>query len=367
MSQGYIIAGAGLAGITLAERIASVLDRPVVILEKRAVPGGNIRDDVNSDGILVHSYGPHVFHTNDREVYEYLSRFTDWRPYHHRVLAWVDGKYVPLPITLETLNRLYNRDFTPQEAEALIASRRVPLEQIRTSRDVALAAVGEELYEKIFRSYTRKQWGVDASELDASVISRIPIRYNHDTRYFTDTYQGVPRDGYTRMCERMLKHPNITLRCGVDFNTVRQEYAGCTVIYTGPVDSYFDCCFGPLPYRSLRFSFETLPEASYQPEAVVNFPNDYAFTRITECKKLTGQQHPRTTIVREYPSDSGEPFYPFPTESCRELYERYRALEAQEKNVYFLGRLAEYRYYNMDETVRSALDLFERIKREARA
>ena len=365
MSKGYVIAGAGLAGITLAERIASQLKKPVVLLEKREAPGGNIRDEINKEGILVQRYGPHVFHTNDREVYEYLSRFTDWRAYHHRVLAWVDGKYIPLPITLETLDKLYDRDFTPQEAEAFIAARRIPLERIHTSRDVALAAIGEELYEKIFRNYTRKQWGMDASELDASVISRIPIRYNHDTRYFTDTYQGVPRRGFTKMVERMLENPLIELRCSVDYNEVRDKFAGQTLIYTGPIDAYFGFCCGPLAYRSIRFEFETLPRASYQPEAVVNYPNDYDFTRITECKKLSGQQHPRTTILREYPCAEGEPFYPFPNAACRALYERYRALASGEKNVYFLGRLAEYRYYNMDETVRSALDLFERLKKEA--
>lgn len=365
MEQGYLVVGAGLAGITLAERIASELQKPVVLLEKRSVPGGNVRDDLNEAGILVQRYGPHIFHTNDREVFEYLSRFTDWRAYHHRVLAWIDGKYVPLPITLETLEKLYDREFTPDEAENFIAARRVPLERIETSRDAALASIGEELYEKIFRNYTRKQWGADASELDASVISRIPIRYNHDTRYFTDTYQGVPRYGFTKMCEKMLANPLIELHCDTDYQDVREQYAGMPLIYTGAIDAYFSYCFGALPYRSLHFEFETLSEASHQPEAVVNYPNDFAFTRVTECKKLTGQQHPRTALIREYPSGEGEPFYPIPNVAGRALYARYRELAENEKNTYFLGRLAEYRYYDMDETVRSALDLFERLKKEA--
>lgn len=355
----YVVAGAGLAGLTVAERIASEKNEKVLVVEKRGHIGGNVYDSYNEDGILVHNYGPHIFHTNDRGVYEYLSRFTKWNDFWHRVLTQVDGSLIPMPITLETINRLYNLSLTPEEMEVFISHRAVKLDEIRTSRDVALSKVGEEIYEKFFKNYTIKQWGIDPAEIDTSVISRIPLRYNRDTRYFTDKYQGMPRHGYTKMCEAMAENKNIKLLLHTDFQEVKGEIQYDTLIYTGPADEYYGYKHGKLAYRSLDFVFETYDRESYQEAPVVNYPNDYDFTRITEFKKLTWQESRKTTILKEYPTAQGEPYYPFPTADCKAQFALYREEMEKEKNVHFLGRLAEYRYYNMDAVVRNALDLYE--------
>lgn len=355
----YVVVGAGLAGLTVAQRISEELDEKVLVIEKRGTIGGNVYDSYNEDGILIHNYGPHIFHTNDQGVYDYLSRFTKWNDFWHRVLTYVDGNLVPMPITVETINQLYNLNLDCSQVEEFLKKRAIDLPEVKTSKDVALSKVGTDIYEKIFENYTKKQWGVDPGELDTSVISRIPIRYNRDTRYFADKYQGMPKHGYTKLCENMVKNPNIKLLLNTDYKEVIDEIEYEKLIYTGPTDCFYDYEFGKLAYRSIDFVFETHEEEEYQRAPVVNYPNDYKFTRITEFKKLTGQTHKKTTILKEFPTSDGEPYYPFPTKEWRERFVSYQEKMQQEKNVFFLGRLAEYKYYNMDAVVRQALNLFE--------
>jgi UDP-galactopyranose mutase len=358
----YLIVGAGFAGSVLAERLATQAGKKILILDRRNHIGGNAYDHYNEDGILVHKYGPHIFHTNAERVFGYLSRFTAWRPYEHRVLARVDGQLLPIPINRTTINRLYGLDLqTEAECEALFAERAEPVAHCRTSEDVVVSKVGRELYEKFFRGYTRKQWGLDPSELDAQVTARVPTRTNTDDRYFTDTFQAMPLHGYTRMFHRMLAHPNIKIMLSTDYREVRDVLPYREMIFTGPVDQYFDYCFGKLPYRSLEFRHETLDQEQALPVAVVNYPNEGDYTRVTEFKHLTGQQHPKTGIVYEYPRAEGDPYYPIPKPECTALYNKYRALADATPGVHFVGRLATYKYYNMDQVVAQALATFDRI------
>lgn len=363
----YLIVGAGFAGSIMAERLAGQYGQRVLIIDRRSHIGGNAYDEYNHDGVLVHRYGPHIFHTNAQRVVDYLSRFTQWRPYSHRVLASVDGMLLPVPINLTTLNRLYSLTLSPQQAEAFLAERAEPVAQIRTSEDVVVSKVGRELYEKFFRGYTRKQWGLDPSELDRSVTSRVPIRTTADDRYFTDTFQCMPLEGYTRMFEKMLAHPNIKIMLNTEYKEIRDEVRYSNLIYTGPIDEYFEHCLGKLPYRSLIFEHETLAQERFQSAAVVNYPSpDVCHTRITEYKYLTGQQHALTSITREYPSEHGDPYYPIPQPANAELFKRYQALADARPEVTFAGRLGTYRYYNMDQVVAQALTIVERIaEREA--
>ncbi len=362
----YVIVGAGLAGLTMAERIANVLQEEVLVIEKRGHIGGNVYDSYNEDGILIHNYGPHIFHTNDREVYQYLSGFTRWNDFWHRVLTYVDGNLIPMPITVETINQLYHLNLSCFEVEDFLKKQSIDLEEIRTSKDVALSKVGQDIYEKIFETYTKKQWGIDPAELDTSVISRIPIRLNRDTRYFADKYQGMPTHGYTKMCENMVKNKKIKLLLNTDYKEVIDQLSYEMLIYTGAADEYYDYKYGKLSYRSINFVFETHDREEYQEAPVVNYPNDYDFTRITEFKKLSGQEHKKTTICKEFPTSEGEPYYPFPTKNCKAQYALYEEEIKKEERVLFIGRLAEYRYYNMDAVVRRALDVFEQIKAKER-
>ena len=361
----YLIVGAGFAGSVLAERLASQHGARVLLIDRRPHVGGNAYDEPNEAGILYHKYGPHIFHTNSDQVVDYLSQFTEWRPYEHRVLASVRGQQVPIPINRTTLNMLFDADLrTDEDAAEYLASRAEPVDEIRTSEDVVINAVGEELYRLFFRGYTRKQWGLDPSELDKQVTSRIPTRTNTDDRYFSDTFQAMPLEGYTRMFERMLDHPLIEKRLGVDFAEFkdRAHEIADHVIYTGPIDEYFDFRFGKLPYRSLKFDHQTLDQEWFQPVAVVNYPSeDVPFTRISEYKHLTGQEAPNTTITYEYPSAEGDPYYPIPRPENQELFKKYEALADETDNVTFVGRLATYRYYNMDQIVGQALATFRRM------
>ncbi|MEP7087761.1 MAG: UDP-galactopyranose mutase [Gemmatimonadota bacterium] len=357
----YCIVGAGFAGSVLAERLARGSGKRVLVVEKRAHIGGNAYDHYDDAGILVHRYGPHIFHTNSRDVFQYLSRFTEWRPYEHHVLASVDGQRVPMPINLDTLNRLYSRNMTSQEAEAYLAQVAEPHEHPRTSEDVVVARVGRELYEKFFRNYTRKQWGLDPSQLDASVTARVPVRTNRDARYFTDTYQAMPKHGYARMFENMLDHDNIHVMLQTDYREIEGLIPYKSMIYSGPVDEYFDSCYGKLPYRSLEFKHETHDQEWFQEAPVVNFPNEHLYTRSTEFKYLTGQKHPKTSIVYEYPTDDGDPYYPIPRPENAELYKKYKALADVESRTRFVGRLATYKYYNMDQVVAQALATYQKI------
>jgi UDP-galactopyranose mutase len=361
----YLVVGAGFAGSVLAERLASQHGARVLIVDRREHVGGNAYDEPNEAGILYHKYGPHIFHTNSDQVVDYLSQFTEWRPYEHRVLAHVRGQLVPIPINRTTLNKLFDANLkTDEEAAEYLASRAEPVEEIRTSEDVVINAVGEELYKLFFRGYTRKQWGLDPSELDKQVTSRIPTRTNEDDRYFGDTFQAMPLEGYTKMFERMLDHPLIDIRTGVDFAEMkdRAHEIADHIIYTGPIDEYFDFRFGKLPYRSLKFDHQTLDQEWFQEVAVVNYPSeDVPFTRISEYKHLTGQEAPNTTITYEYPSAEGDPYYPIPRPENQELFKKYEALADETEGVTFVGRLATYRYYNMDQIVGQALATFRRM------
>ena len=357
----YLIVGAGFAGSTIAERLAAGAGKKVLICERRPHIGGNAYDHFDAEGILVHKYGPHIFHTNARSVYDYLSQFTDWRPYQHRVLAAVDGQLLPVPINLNTVNQMYGLNLTSFELEKFFESVAEPVAQIRTSEDVIVSKVGRELYEKFFRNYTRKQWGLDPSELDSMVTARVPVRTNRDDRYFTDTYQVMPLHGYTRMFERMLSHPNIKILLNADYREIKNLIPHREVIFTGPVDEYFDYQLGKLPYRSLNFTFETRNVAVAQAGPVINYPNDNAYTRVTEFKYLTGQEHPKTTLVYEYACAEGDPYYPIPRPENAALYKRYQELAAATPGVHFLGRLGTYKYYNMDQVVGQALTLYRKI------
>ena len=353
----YLIVGAGFAGSVLAQQLASQGKRRVLIVDQRSHIGGNAYDCYDDAGVLIHKYGPHIFHTNSREVFEYLSRFTEWRQYQHYVRAWVDGQFVPFPINLDTINQLYSLNLTTFQMQDFLSSVAELSTQTRTAEDVVVGKVGRELYEKFYRGYTRKQWGLDPSELDASVTARIPIRTNRDGRYFTDIYQAMPLHGYTRMFARMLDHPNIKIMLNTDYREVSSIIPYRRLIYTGPIDAFFNYAYGKLPYRSLEFKFETHDTPSYQTAPTVNYPNDYAYTRVSEFKYLTGQVHPKTSIAYEYPRAEGDPFYPVPRPENAEIYEQYKALADAISDVYFVGRLATYRYYNMDQVVAQALKL----------
>lgn len=294
-------------------------------------------------------------------MFEYLSRYTEWRRYEHRVLASVDGQLLPIPINLDTINKLYGLNLTAFQVMEFLASVAEPKDQIRTSEDVVVSKVGRELYEKFFRNYTRKQWGIDPSELDKSVTARVPTRTNRDDRYFTDTYQAMPLHGYTRMFESMLAHPNIKIMLNTDYREIQEVIPYKEMIYTGPVDGFFDYRYGKLPYRSLDFKHETLNEQVHQPQAVINYPNEHLYTRVTEFKYLTGQEHLKTSIVYEYPKAEGDPYYPVPRPENAELYKQYKALADATPNVHFVGRLATYKYYNMDQVVAQALALYAQI------
>jgi UDP-galactopyranose mutase len=359
----YLIVGAGFAGSVLAERLASQHGARILLIDRRPHVGGNAYDEKNEAGILYHKYGPHIFHTNSEQVSDYLSQFTEWRPYEHRVRAVVRDKLVPIPINRTTLNELFGLDLkTDEDAADYLASRAEPVEDIQTSEDVVVNAVGRELYELFFQGYTRKQWGLDPSELDKSVTARIPTRTNTDDRYFSDTFQAMPANGYTAMFEKMLDNPLIEVRTGVDYREVADQVEAGHLIFTGPIDEYFDFRFGKLPYRSLKFDHQTLDEDRYQEVGTVNYPSpDVPYTRISEYKHLTGQEAPVTTITYEYPSAEGDPYYPIPRPENQELFKKYEALGDATEGVTFVGRLATYRYYNMDQIVGQALATFRRM------
>ncbi len=357
----WLIVGAGFAGATLAERLASQRGEKVLVVDRRDHIGGNAYDRYNDDGLLIHEYGPHIFHTNSAAIFDHLSQFTEWRPYEHRVLGMVDGQLVPIPINLDTVNKLYGLSLTSEELPAWFAARAEKVDPIRTSEDVVVSVVGRELYEKFFQGYTRKQWGMDPSELDKSVTARVPTRTNRDDRYFTDEFQAMPKHGYTRMFAKMLDHPNISVMTQTDFRDIQNEVSFKRLIYTGPVDEYFDFRHGKLPYRSLRFRHETHDVETMLPTGTVNYPQTEAYTRVSEYKYMTGQVHPKTAITYEYPSAEGDPYYPIPRPENAELYKKYEKLALSTPNVWFVGRLATYKYYNMDQVTGQALATFRRI------
>jgi UDP-galactopyranose mutase len=357
----FMIVGAGFAGAVIAERLASQEGLKILLVDKRKHIGGNTYDFYNKDGILVHQYGPHIFHTNSREVFEYLGKFTEWRPYEHRVLASVDGMLVPIPINLDTINLLYGLQLSSDQVDTFLKSRSIVKSRVLTSEDAVVSKVGTELYEKFFKGYTRKQWGLDPSELDASVAARIPTRNNRDNRYFSDTYQAMPLRGYTRMFENMIDHPNIKIMLNTDYKEVEDIIPYRKMIYTGPIDYYFDYRYGKLPYRSIEFKFETIETEQFQPTGTINYPNEHLYTRVTEFKHLTGQKSAKTSVVYEYPKAEGDPYYPVPRRENTELYKKYAALADASPNIHFTGRLATYKYYNMDQVVAQSLALYKKL------
>jgi UDP-galactopyranose mutase len=363
----YLVVGAGFAGSVLAERLARGSGKKVLIIDRRNHIAGNAYDHYDDAGILIHKYGPHIFHTNSREVFAYLSRFTEWRPYEHRVRASVDGQLLPIPINLDTINKMYGLQLDSFELEKFFESMAENVKDVRTSEDVVVSKIGRELYEKFFRNYTRKQWDLDPSELDATVTSRVPIRLNRDDRYFTDTFQAMPLRGYTAMFENLLDHPNIHIMLNADYRDVFNYVPFKEIVFTGPVDEFFDYRFGKLPYRSLQFEFKTLEQEQAQDVAVYNYPNEHAYTRSTEFKHLTGQVHSKTSLVYEYPCSEGDPYYPIPRQENSDLYKRYKQLADETKGVHFCGRLATYRYYNMDQVTAQALTVYSRMSGVRRA
>jgi UDP-galactopyranose mutase len=368
-----LIVGAGYAGSIVAERLAAELGHRVLVIDRRDHIAGNAYDYYDEHGVQVHRYGPHIFHTNAEKVVEYLSRFTEWRPYEHRVVASVDGKLLPMPINRDTINGLYGLDLrTEEEVEAFYAERREHRPLMQTSEDAVVAKVGWELYEKFFRGYTRKQWELDPKDLHASVCARIPIRTNTDDRYFTDWFQKMPADGYTAMFERILDHPNIEVRLDTAFEDVRDEVQYGHLVWTGPIDEFFGHRFGPLPYRSLHFDLVTVdtPDGGFHlPAGSVNEPSEeIPYTRRTEFRRLAAQEGlEKSTIAIEFPRSEGDPYYPIPREQNRALFKRYRALADEiADEVTFVGRLANYQYLNMDQVTAQALATFERMVADRR-
>jgi UDP-galactopyranose mutase len=350
-----LVVGMGFAGITAARVLADAGLR-IHLVDRRNHIGGNAFDTTDAHGILIHPYGPHIFHTNAERIVEFLSRFTGWRRYEHRVLAKVGDHMLPLPINRTTINRLYGLDLDEQGVRDFLARVREPRDRLVTSEDVVLASIGPDLCAKFFRGYTRKQWGLDLSDLSAAVVARIPVRTNDDDRYFSDKYQLMPDQGYTAMFRRMLDHHLITYGTAVDFAEIRNEVRYRWLVYTGRIDAYFDYCYGRLPYRSLEFQHEHLANVDrFQSVGTVNYPNDFEFTRVSEFKHLTGQSHSGTSIVREFPRSEGDPFYPVPRPENEALFKKYEARAATCERVTFVGRLAQYRYYNMDQVVGAAL------------
>lgn len=361
-----IIIGAGISGATLAERYASSGKR-VLIVEKRDHIGGNCYDHINKDGILISKYGAHLFHTNYEDVWEYVNRFSEWYPYEHRVLSFVDGRLVPVPVNIDTVNKLFGTKIeTEEDMQKWLSKNTEKIENPKNSEESALRRVGRILYEKMFKNYTKKQWDMWPSELEASVMDRIPVRTNHDDRYFSDTYQALPKDGYAKMFERMLNHPNITVRLGTTYEDIKNDIDGFEkLFFTGPIDQFFGYKFGEkLQYRSLRFEWETHDKEVYQNNSVINYPSlDIPYTRIIEYKHFTGQKHSKTVISKEYSSWEGEPYYPVPSERNRRIYSKYQteAEKLEKKGIYFVGRLANYKYFNMDQAFKNALDLFNSL------
>ena len=368
----YLIVGAGFAGTVLAERLASQLHKRCLVVDRRGHVGGNAFDFHDRAGVQLHRYGPHYFRTNSERIREYLSQFTEWRPVDYKILSWSDGRYWQFPINLNTFEQFIGRASSSEEMADTLAKWRVPPpdRHPHNSEEKILAQVGPALYEKFFRNYTRKQWQREPRDLDPSVCGRIPIRTNRDDRYVSEKFQAMPRDGYTPMFQRMLAHPNIEVRLKTDYREAREEIEYDHLIYTGPLDEYFDHCHGPLPYRSLRFEPETFEQEFYQPVVQVNYPNDHEFTRIVEIKHATGQKLPVTTVVREYPQEylpGREAYYPLPAPDAQALYRKYEALAQAEPRTSFVGRMATYRYYNMDQVVGMALAEFDRLAARVRA
>jgi len=365
-----LIIGAGISGAVLAERYASI-GKKVLIIEKRNHIAGNCFDYIDENGILVSKYGAHLFHTNDEEVWEYVNYFSDWYDWEHKVIARVDGKTVPIPVNITTVNTLFDEQIaTESEMTTWLESNRINFEKPANGEEAVLNRVGLELYEKMFKHYTKKQWDKFPAELDASVLERIPVRQNYDDRYFSDKHQALPKGGYTQLFEKILSNPNIEVLLNTDFFDVKEELTGYEkLFYTGPVDRYFEfkhSLIEKLEYRSINFVSETHEAEFYQENSVVNYPGtEVDFTRIIEYKHFGNQKSDKTTVVKEFTIDEGEPYYPVPNPRNQEIYAMYKAEADKLTDVYFVGRLANYKYFNMDQAFKNALELFASLEQSA--
>jgi len=361
MKYDYLVVGAGYAGCVLAERLSSQRDKKILLIDRRDHIGGNAFDSLNEHGIRIHHYGPHLFHTNSEKVVAYLSQFTEWHPYEHRVRSFVNGTLVPMPINRTTVNQLLGQSFrTEEEVLRFFEREKETRAEVNTSEDLVVSKVGRRLYELLYRGYTRKHWGREPSLLAPSVCGRLPVRTNEDDRYFDDTFQAMPMNGYAAMFSAMVAQRNIHIELRTQFSDI-PPHTFDRLIFTGPIDEFFGHHFGRLAYRSLRFEFETHDKEFVQPVAQINYPNDFEYTRTTEFKHITGQQNPKTTVAKEFPLDEGEPYYPVPQKEYLELYQRYLAEAKKLSAAFFVGRLATYQYYNMDQVVAQALALFEKL------
>ncbi len=377
----FLIVGSGFSGSVIAERIANVLNQKVLIIEKRNHIGGNCYDYQDENNIIIHKYGPHLFHTDYKEVFDYLSNFTEWEIYHHKVLAYIDGKKVPIPFNLNSIEELFPKTLAETLTNKLLSKyqygAKIAILELLKEEDQDLKFLANYVYEKVFKNYTVKQWGVKPEELEPQVTARVPVYVSRDNRYFTDKYQAVPKEGYTKIFERMLNHPNIKIMLNTDFKEVvsinfeskkiyfmGKEFKG-KMIFTGMIDELFNYKYGPLPYRSLKLCFKAIDKEYFQEVAVVNYPNDYDFTRITEFKHIHSVETKRTKILVEYPKSYSPrvdiPYYPFFTQSAKELYNMYKEESEKFENLILVGRLAEYRYYDMDDVVKRALEVFEEV------
>lgn len=364
-----LIIGAGISGSVLAERYASI-GKKVLIIEKRNHIAGNCYDYVDENNILVSKYGAHLFHTNEESVWEYVNQFSEWYLWEHKVIARVDDKTVPIPVNITTVNRLFDADInSEQQMKSWLEENRTPIEKPANGEEAVLNRVGSVLYEKMFKHYTKKQWDKYPAELDASVLDRIPVRYNYDERYFSDTHQALPKGGYTQMFENIVKHPNIEILLDTDYFDVKEQYKGYEkLFYTGPVDRFFDFKHSlteKLEYRSINFVSETIDTKFFQENSVVNYPGtEVDFTRIIEYKHFGNQKSEKTTVVREYTVDEGEPYYPVPNPRNAEIYKKYKNEADKLLDVHFVGRLANYKYFNMDQAFKNALDLFDSLEKK---
>ncbi len=380
MMYDVIIVGAGTAGCVAARKLAEEKNKKVLLIEKKGDIAGNCYDAEDEHGVLIHVYGPHIFHTGKEKVYEYLSRFTKWYEFHHEVVANVHGNLVPVPFNLHTLKAVYGEEKGKALEEKLVSiygmGTKVPILDLMGHEDKDLQMIGKFVYDNIYVYYTMKQWGKKPEEIDPAVTARVPVNISYDNGYFADKYQGVPKDGFTRMFEAMVQHENITVQIQTEAKEVlslqedRIYYQGKPfageVIFTGPIDAFFDCEYGRLPYRTLDFVFEHYEQDDYQGHAVVNYTVDEAYTRITEYKYLTGQNIAGTTISKEYPSaytgEKGQiPYYAIANEENHALYAKYKEKAARIERFHLLGRLAEYQYYNIDVMVEKAMELADAL------